>query len=62
MRVLDRRMSAFPGRTQAIDAAIAGDRDQPGDRARPGRVKSGGPPPNGEVNVLQHVLGLASVT
>ena len=53
--------AADRGGPQPVDGAVAGDRHQPRDRARPGRVEGGGLAPHRHVDVLKHVLGLASV-
>ena len=56
-----RRAAAHRARPQPVDRPVAGDRDQPGDRARPLRIEEGGLAPHRDIDVLQHVLGLASV-
>jgi hypothetical protein len=45
----------------SVDGAVPLDGDEPSDRARARFVEGGGLPPYGKINVLQHVLCLASV-
>src|SRR5262245_26991156 len=62
LRRFDRlRSSAHGARAQPVDGAIACDRHQPGDRARPGGIEAPRLAPNGHVYVLQHILSLPSV-
>jgi hypothetical protein len=59
---LDRLVQPRPAAcAHAIDRPVSRDRHQPGDRAGAGCVERAGLPPNGDVNLLEHVLGLASV-
>ncbi|HYL26095.1 MAG TPA: SDR family NAD(P)-dependent oxidoreductase, partial [Burkholderiales bacterium] len=45
--IVDRlHAAASCGRSQPVDRAVAGDRDQPGDRARPRRIEARGLAPN----------------
>src|SRR5581483_4970372 len=59
---LDRvHAAAQRARPQPVDGPIARDRHQPGDWAGPARVEAPGLAPDRHVDLLQHVLGLASV-
>mgnify|MGYP003694198339 CR=1 FL=1 len=59
---LDRLHAAADGACpQPVDRPVAGDRHHPGDRAGPAGVEAGGLAPHRHINLLQHVLGLASV-
>ena len=59
---LDRLQAPAGGaRAQPVDRPVAGNRHHPGDRARPAGVECGGFAPHREIDVLQHVLGLASI-
>src|SRR5262249_26853255 len=55
------RAATLSGRTQPVDRAVARDSHQPGDWARARRIEARGLAPNRYVDVLQHILGLASV-
>src|SRR5215208_7709966 len=49
------------GCPQPVDGAVARDRHQPSNRTDAARVEGSGLAPHRHVDVLQHVLGLASV-
>src|SRR5215218_9014354 len=49
------------GCPQPVDGAVARDRHQPSNRTDAARVEGSGLAPHRHVNVVQHVLGLASV-
>ena len=46
---------------QAIDRPVAGDRGKPGDRTGAAGIEPVGPPPDGQIDVLENVLGLFAV-
>src|SRR6516165_897838 len=52
----------LPVGAQMVDGAVARDRDQPGHRTAEGGIKSCGLTPNRHVDLLQHILGFATLT
>src|SRR4029079_8773918 len=60
---LERGVRPRPGgRAQPVDGAVPRNGHEPRDRACDGLIEARRLPPHREINVLQHVLSLASVT